>query len=169
MSWSMTDDYRLYIDGYTPDELPYDYEHRNVSDWYMNSVDIVSNDIIPTPIGWQEPLPIGVWYMTDDLRITANGIPQRLRWTKPYPYSVWYFDEDLDHVFDSAIPESLSFTGGAFRDSVNLKYIKVSSTVTDIGPYSFANTGLTLVQLPIGCRYSETTFPPGCEIQFYDV
>lgn len=169
MSWSMTDDYRLYIDGYTPNELLYDYEHKNVSDWYMNSDDIVSNDIIPTPIGWQNPLPVGVWYMTDDLRITASGIPQRLNWTKPYPASVWYYEDELDHVFNSMIPFELFDTQGAFDNCLSLSKIYIPISAKFIGRYAFDEcNALTSVTIASDCVYYDTSFPEDCEIEFYE-
>lgn len=167
-AWSLNSDGILVIEGKTPDVLLYDYEHKNLSDWYLNSEDIIINGLLGEPISWAPPYPVGKWYLNDDDILTAAGIPDRLPWTKPYPYTMWYID-DTEILLNSALPEPLFFTDGAFKDSVNLKYIKVPPTVTNIGPYSFANTGLTLVQLPTGCIYSETTFPPGCEIQFYDV
>ena len=155
----------------TPSELPYDYEHRNMSDWYMNSDDIVSNDIIPTPIGWQQPYPVGKWYMTNTLRLTANGIPDRLRWTKPYPASVWYFDEELDHVFNSMIPLPLVAPvpqTGAFMNCSNLHYVRIPRSVAEIGSAAFAGTSLTKVCISRQCRYSPGSFPDGCTIIFYE-
>ena len=127
----------------TPSELPYDYEHRNMSDWYMNSDDIVSNDIIPTPIGWQAP----------------------------YPFSVWYFDEELDHVFNSMIPLPLVAPvpqTGAFMDCSNLHYVRIPRSVAEIGSSAFAGTSLTKVCISRHCRYSPGSFPNGCIIIFYE-
>ena len=95
--WSLNNDDRLYIEGETPEYLAYDYDHRNLANWYMNSRDVITADIIPVAIDWQQPYPVGKWYMDDENQLTASGIPAPLSWSKPYPATMWYFDDAERH------------------------------------------------------------------------
>lgn len=151
----------------TPLVLDYSYEDRNKSDWYMTDSDLITADIIPRSLSWEPPYPVGVWYMNEYLELKAGGIPDRLRWEKPYPYSVWYYAYDMDHVFDSAIPELLEITYGAFTGCTNLTKIKFARSLLSIGKYSCTGTDLTSVTIPEDCTYYETTFPPGCEVHTF--
>ena len=151
----------------TPLVLDYNYEDRNKSDWYMTDSDLITADMIPESLGWEQPYPVGVWYMNEYLELKAGGIPDRLRWEKPYPYSVWYYAYDMDHVFDSAIPELLEITYGAFTGCANLEKIKFARSLLSIGKYSCTETALTSVTIPANCTYYETTFPPGCEVHTF--
>ena len=156
--WALNEQGRLYIPDKTPEAVTYDAEHRNAGSFYINDSGRITADAIPESVDWQPPYPMGVWYIQENKKLHAAGIPDRLYLSKPYPYSMWYFDEDLGHLFDSAIP--LNITVGAFRNCTNLSYVKIPSTVQRIGPHAFENTALTLVQIPQGCTYSETSFPP---------
>lgn len=167
-SWALNEQGRLYIPNLTPSPLAYDTANKNSSAFYLDSEGRITTDIYPEPIGWEFPLPYGTWYVdAEENRLNESGLPERLYWTKPFPYSVWYIEPDFGHLFNSGIPYPI--ITGAFQNCTNLTYVKLPSTLTYIGPHAFENTGLTLVQIPAGCEYSTTSFPPGCEIQEYSI
>lgn len=171
MDWSMTENGQLYIADYTPAELLYDYNDPILSAWYINSRDVITNGIIPRPIGWQPPYPTGKWYINEEVRLTASGIPDRIKWTKPYPASVWYLDDELDHLFNSMIPLPLSAPiprPGAFENCSNLHFVRIPRSVKKIGDTAFAGTALTVVCISKFCSYLYSSFPEGCEIIYYE-
>lgn len=169
--WSLNNDDRLYIEGETPEYLAYDYDHRNLANWYMNSRDVITADIIPVAIDWQQPYPVGKWYMDDENQLTASGIPAPLSWSKPYPATMWYFDDELDHLFNSMIPLEITIPPGvvgAFQNCRNLHFVKIPRSVTKIGQSSFEGTALTKVCISRNCVYSPSSFPDGCEVIYYE-
>lgn len=56
---------------------------------------------------------------------------------------------------------------GAFMNAHNLAHVYIPRSCTEIGKYSFTNTALEKVRIPADCIYYPTSFPPGCEVQFY--
>lgn len=101
-AWTLNASDRLEIIGKTPEALPYDWENKPKSAWYINDGNRITNDIIPESIGWQQPYPIGKWYLTDKLRLYANGIPE------PFPYGAFMYDTELEYI---SIPESVKSIG----------------------------------------------------------
>lgn len=61
------------------------------------------------------------------------------------------------------IPEPM----GAFRNAVKLKDVYIAESVKFIGAESFRFTALKTVKIAADCEYSETSFPEGCEVEFY--
>lgn len=57
---------------------------------------------------------------------------------------------------------------GAFANAISLKKITIPVTVKYIADYAFYNTQLAKVKIARDCIYFEHTFPPECEIQFYE-
>ena len=43
--WSLNNDGRLFIEDKTPEYLAYDYENKNLSDWYLNNRDVITADL----------------------------------------------------------------------------------------------------------------------------
>lgn len=56
---------------------------------------------------------------------------------------------------------------GAFYNCGELKSINIPEDVKKIGPYAFYNTALTKVKIAQDCKYYHTSFPNGCEIEYY--
>ena len=75
--WTL-DDNDILTNEYLPDALPYDYEHRNLSDWYLDEHDKIEKDIIPKNIGWSQPYPLGKWYLDENDILQCSGIPEAL-------------------------------------------------------------------------------------------
>lgn len=56
---------------------------------------------------------------------------------------------------------------GAFMNAHDLAHVYIPRTCEEIGEWAFTNTALKKVRIPADCTYYETSFPPGCEIEFY--
>ena len=56
---------------------------------------------------------------------------------------------------------------GAFMNAHNLEYAYIPRSCKRIGEWAFTNTKLRRVKIADDCEYYPTSFPPGCEIEFY--
>ena len=56
---------------------------------------------------------------------------------------------------------------GAFMNARNLEYAYIPRSCKKIGEWAFTNTKLRRVKIADDCEYYPTSFPPGCEIEFY--
>lgn len=135
--WTL-DENDILTNEYLPDALPYDYEHRNLSDWYMNANDKIENDIIPVKLNWVQPYPLGKWYLDENDILQCSGIPEAL----------------IDYQ-------------GAFNKCPKLVKVTIPKTVKSIGKWSFRETLLTQVTIASDCTYYDTSFPENCVINFY--
>lgn len=121
MSWILTEDYEFeYLSAQqevlTPDILSYDYEHRNLSDWYLNAADEITNDILGLPISWEQPYPMGIWYMTENGPL-CSGLPEPLIGGS-FRYST------IEYV---SIPESVKYIGEYAFAYTNLAKVRIAS------------------------------------------
>ncbi len=57
---------------------------------------------------------------------------------------------------------------GAFMNAVNLEYVHIPRSCKKIGEWAFTNTKLRRVRISEDCEYYPTSFPKGCEIEFYN-
>lgn len=85
--------------------------------------------------------------------------------TYPYPLSYWRINE-FYNPYHLLFDKDLAY--GAFANAVNLSSIRIPPSVKKIGWDAFAHTQLTSVTIARDCEYYETSFPKGCEINFYD-
>lgn len=86
------------------------------------------------------------------------------------PLTMWRIDPDVNN----GMPFSPLMIGlpavehtGAFKDAAELRKVTVPQSCTAIGTYAFAGTQLRKVKISADCTYEETSFPEGCEIEFY--
>ncbi len=56
---------------------------------------------------------------------------------------------------------------GAFRNAAKLEKVYIPESVKFIGAEAFRFTALKTVRIAADCEYSETSFPEGCELEFY--
>ena len=103
--------------------------------WTLDENEILTNENLTAPIGWQPPYPAGMWVLDDN-----------------------------DILTNSMLPEVLVDTQGAFAGVESLTYIQIPETVKSIGRYSFRDTGLTEVTLAEDCTYYATSFPSTCTV-----
>lgn len=57
---------------------------------------------------------------------------------------------------------------GTFENAEKLKKIVIPESVKKIGARSFSGTKLKSVKIALDCEYSDTSFPEGCKIEFYE-
>jgi hypothetical protein len=86
------------------------------------------------------------------------------------PYTFWRIDENINN----GMPFSPLMIGlpaiaqtGAFMDAAELRKVTVPQSCTALGRLAFAGTKLKTVKINADSTYSDTTFPEGCEVQFY--
>lgn len=56
---------------------------------------------------------------------------------------------------------------GAFMNAADLEYVHIPRSCKKIGEWAFTNTKLRRVKISADCEYYPTSFPGGCEIEFY--
>ena len=86
------------------------------------------------------------------------------------PYTMWRIDPDINN----GMPYSPLMIGvpviahtGAFMDCENLSYAEIPRSCKSVGRYAFAGTALQKVKIASDCTYRDTSFPEGCEVEFY--
>ena len=57
---------------------------------------------------------------------------------------------------------------GAFCHATNLKGITIPESITDIGDGAFQHSSVSKVKISVDCRYTSSSFPEDCIIEFYD-
>lgn len=105
------------------------------------------------------------WYIENG-RLTHAALPALIepRFSPPYPPGVWYVENGrLTH---SGLPSLL--ISGAFTGCSALTQVSIPRSVKSIGENSFAGTALRRVRIAQDCTYSETSFPEGCAVEFYE-
>lgn len=56
---------------------------------------------------------------------------------------------------------------GAFANANHLKKVTIPESVEYIGEFAFRNTLLSDVKISMDCVYFPTSFPDGCDVNFY--
>lgn len=56
---------------------------------------------------------------------------------------------------------------GAFMNAHDLATVYIPRTCESIGEWAFTNTALKKARIPEDCEYYDTSFPSGCEVEFY--
>lgn len=142
-----------------------------MSSWYLNNDNVIVQDDFPEPIDYlTPPYPVSMWRLdSDNDLVTALLSEPSPSFTPPYPATVWYLDENkiLLNIF---LPDEplMPPEGGAFYNAESLEYVKIPRTVTSIGPDSFNGTKLKKVCISRNCKYYSSSFPPDCEVIFYE-
>ncbi len=111
------------------------------SAWFIDSDGLPSNEnFLPFP---DDPL--------------AGEIP-KMRWR-------------IAPTFNNGLPYHellpLEKPSGAFMNAQNLEYAYIPRSCKKIGEWAFTNTKLRRVKIAADCEYYPTSFPNGCEIEFY--
>lgn len=98
--------------------------------------------------------------------IDAPDVPE-IPVTKPFPLPLWRIDSSKNSglPFTGLMP--LSEPKGAFRKAEKLERVYIPESVKRIGAEAFRYTALKTVRIAPDCEYSPTSFPEGCEVQFY--
>lgn len=108
---------------------------------------------------------MATWHVIDN-RLTHDDLPEPLTalMGEPYPPFWWYVSNGrLTHKGLPSPP-----TNGAFSGCSSLKAVSIPRTVKEIGANAFSGTALTRVRIASDCTYSDSSFPEGCVVEFYD-
>ena len=121
----------------------------------------------PESCTFQELSP---WFMSDDdLPATSEFIDVPEKYMEaPYPNALWRIEPTTNNgcPFNKLLP--LENPSGAFMNAVNLEYVYIPRSCKKIGAFAFSNTKLRRVMIAADCEYYPTTFPKGCQIDFYN-
>jgi len=118
-----------------------------------------------------QPYPKTIWritngVLTNEYLTGISDLPDNPL-TQPYPKTIWRIDKSQNNgkPFNEYIP--IPKPTGAFRNAAKLEKIYIPESVKFIGAETFRFTALKTVKIAADCKYSETSFPEGCEIEFY--
>jgi hypothetical protein len=111
------------------------------------------------------------WYIGEDGYPTNDEFPDlpAAPMTEPWPYAYWRIDPLVNngYPFNELMPGLVRKGPGAFCNAGKLTRVRIPESVKTIGKEAFRNTALRSVTIAPDCTYSETSFPPGCEISYY--
>ncbi|HOO05857.1 MAG TPA: leucine-rich repeat protein [Ruminococcus sp.] len=111
------------------------------------------------------------WYMSEDGYPKYSLFPElpASPMEKPYPKALWRIDPQINggYPYHELMPGLVRKGPGAFCNAIHLTRVRIPESVKTIGEKAFANTALRSVTIAPDCTYSETSFPPGCEVNFY--
>ena len=111
------------------------------------------------------------WYIGEDGYPTNVLFPElpASPMEKPYPKALWRIDPRINggYPYHELMPGLVRKGPGAFYNAVKLTRVRIPETVKLIGEEAFANTALRSVTIAPDCQYSETSFPEGCEVNYY--
>ena len=107
--------------------------------------------------------------------IGENGFPTNTEFIdipekamdEPYPDAMWRIEPGMNDGFPFNKLMPLEEPSGAFMNAHNLEYAYIPRSCKKIGELAFTNTKLRRVKIANDCEYYPTSFPPGCEIEFY--
>lgn len=87
--------------------------------------------------------------------------------SQPYPHALWRITEGVNDglPYNGLLSEVPYF--GAFANATDLTVVRIPPSVKKIGRESFRGTQLRSVTIASDCEYYDTSFPTGCEINFY--
>lgn len=142
--------------------------------WTMGTDNFPTNvNFIEAPKNvWITPLPFIAWNIDP---LVNDGYPYKgVFLDMPEsaiegegPKALWRIDLDVsDHPYMELPPDIPAF--GAFANTNNLAYVKIPVTVQKLGDQVFTNTKLRDVKISPDCTFSDTTFPPGCRVNYYE-
>lgn len=84
----------------------------------------------------------------------------------PYPSYFWYVEREPKLAVTNAAYRPVKVFG-AFMNCSALSYVEIPRSCKSIGRYAFAGTALQKVKVASDCTYHDTSFPEGCEVEFY--
>lgn len=108
------------------------------------------------------------WTMKNGYPVPTNApeLPEKAV-TEPFPVSLWRVDKNKNGGYPFTGLMILTEPKGAFRKAEKLERVYIPESVKRIGAEAFRYTALKTVRIAPDCEYSPTSFPEGCEVEFY--
>lgn len=124
----------------------------------------------PTKFKFELPYPEKLFRSSANINngypyLTFLPEPKKFEYEPPYPEKMFRLSADVNDGYPY-LP-IIERPGGAFKDAVNLTRADIPQSCKKIGKLAFANTALKKVKIAADCEYSPTSFPEGCEVEFY--
>ena len=120
---------------------------------------------------WGRQFPeVPSWKVTSSGELTNDEFieaPEKAA-SAPYPDALWRIDPSRNNGLPFCeLMIGIDVKIGAFMNARDLANVYIPRSCTSIGRWAFTNTALKKVRIPEECEYYETSFPPGCEVEFY--
>ena len=107
-----------------------------------------------------------IQWTIEDGKLTHAQLPEPIASVMNEPYPPYWWHIENGKLTTNGLPAPL--VRGAFANCVNLDTAHIPHSCESIGVTAFRNTALTSVTISEECVYSATSFPEGCEIEFYE-
>lgn len=99
-------------------------------------------------------------------KLTHAQLPEPITHTMNEPYPPYWWHIENGKLTTNGLPAPI--VRGAFANCVNLDTAHIPHSCEEIGEYAFRNTALTSVTISEECVYADTSFPDGCEVNFFE-
>lgn len=140
--------------------------------WEMTQDDVLVNSGMCEEIDSEilvYPFPASFWKLDSSNKLEMFMLPEEISGdilTYPFPKSFWELDETDEKLNLFSIPEELYL--GAFCECITLGEMKIPQSVKSIGERAFYHTNLIEVTIARDCTFYPTSFPVGCQINYYE-
>lgn len=109
------------------------------------------------------------WQITEEVN---DGYPKPINCVAPpdIPNTnvhMWRITEGVNGGYPYVGTMPMPEPKGAFRKAEKLERAYIPESVKRIGAEAFRYTALKTVRIAPDCEYSPTSFPEGCEVEFY--
>lgn len=142
----------------------------------MSDIKLIIKNGYPAPINAPdlpekaatEPFPVSMLTVKDGYPTPnlAPDLPEKAA-TEPFTLSLWRVDKNKNGGYPFTGLMILTEPKGAFRKAEKLERVYIPESVKRIGAEAFRYTALKTVRIAPDCEYSPTSFPEGCEVEFY--
>lgn len=109
---------------------------------------------------------MSVLWTVENNRLTHADLPTPLEHVMEAPFPPFWWNVSGGKLTHTGLPAPV--LRGAFANCVNLDTAHIPHSCESIGVTAFRNTALTSVTISEECSYSSTSFPDGCEVNFYE-
>lgn len=109
---------------------------------------------------------MSVQWTVDGNSLTHADLPTPISSVMSEPYPPFWWSVENGKLTLPNLPAPI--VRGAFANCVSLDTAHIPHSCESIGVTAFRNTALTSVTISEECSYSSTSFPEGCEIEFYE-
>lgn len=109
---------------------------------------------------------MSVQWTVDGNSLTHADLPTPISSTMSEPFPPFWWNVSGGKLTHTGLPAPV--IRGAFANCVSLDTAHIPHSCESIGVTAFRNTALTSVTISEECSYSSTSFPDGCEVNFYE-
>lgn len=109
---------------------------------------------------------MSVQWTVDVDKLTHADLPTPISSVMSEPYPPFWWSVENGKLTLPNLPAPV--LRGAFANCVSLDTAHIPHSCESIGVTAFRNTALTSVTISEECVYADTSFPDGCEVNFFE-